>query len=73
MLQQLNCVSETGVRMITCEKERNKGEDESKRLKERWIKREKVLCEMWSGYIQVSGCDGRCHNFDHSANLSLTS
>lgn len=55
--------------MISCEKrERDKGENESMRLKERWIERHVVRL-----YIQVSACDRGCHNHDHSANLFLTS
>lgn len=45
--------SETGVRMITCEKERNKGEKESERLKERWIEREGL-------YVKCGRAISRC-------------
>ena len=56
-------LSETGVRMISCKKtERDMGENESVRLKERWLERHVVRL-----YIQVSACDRKCHNHDHSA------
>lgn len=51
-------LSETGVRMITCEKERNKGKNESERLKGRRIEREGLYVTCGQAISRCQGMTG---------------